>query len=276
LLQITICSIIIVRQEEYFVKRHILKIVRQKWYSVRRHILKAANSALRPFNARIAAIATTDIFDMSSAVQRILEHDMLIKSIIDIGASSGRWSIDAMRTFPRASFVAIEPLYERQGVLERLKQEHDNFDYVLCVAGDRDGGQAMLNVSDDLDGSTVDGSGGESINVPIRTIDAIVCEKNLEGPFLLKFDTHGYEIPILKGAIDTLTKTNIVVMEVYNFNITNNNLRFHEMCSHMERLGFRCYDIANPMLRPYDKAFFQMDILFCRNSSKMFSHTGYK
>jgi len=214
---------------------------------------------------------------MPTAIQRIAEHEIPIRSIIDIGASDGTWNLKTMSTFPRASFLAIEPLHERQDALQRVKQKHDNLDYVLCVAGDKDKGEATLIVSEDLDGSTVDGAqGGKPRIVPTRTIDSIVAEKALIGPFLLKFDTHGFEIPILAGAKDTLAKTNVIFMEVYNFNITQDASRFPEMCFHLERLGFRCYDIVGPSLRLYDKAFWQMDMLFTRSNSRIFSYSQYK
>ena len=242
---------------------------------MRKRIAHVVNSVLRRFGVRLVR-DNRDSFTMSSAIQRIVQHDIPIRSIIDIGASDGRWSIDTMRTFPRASCLAIEPLHERRDALETLKQQHDNFDYALCVAGDRNGEQITLNVSDDLDGSTVDGNHGKARSVPVRTVDAIVTGHSLEGPFLLKFDTHGYEIPILIGAKDTLAKTNVIVMEVYNFKITDDALRFHEMCSHMERLGFRCYDMADPMLRLHDKAFWQMDLVFARSDSGMFLYSQYR
>lgn len=246
---------------------------------MRRRIGQAANSLLAPLGVRIvrAKSDTLDVaFSMPSAIQRIAEHGIPITSIVDIGASDCKWSVDAMKTFPRAFFLAIEPLRERQDALETLKQKHANFDYVLCVAGDKDGEQVTLEVADDLDGSTVDGTGGIPRSVPVKTVDAIVLDKAPKGPFLLKLDTHGYEIPILSGAKDTLAKTNVVIMEVYNFKITDHALRFHEMCSHMERLGFRCYDIASPMLRLHDKAFWQMDVFFARSESGIFSYSQYR
>lgn len=241
---------------------------------MRKVILKLANSFLSPLGAKIIR-KTADEFDMSSAVQRIAEHGIPLKSVIDIGASNGKWSLETMKVFPRASYLAIEPLREREIALQDIRQNHSNFDYVLCVAGAVDGERATLNVADDLDGSTVNATGGEPREVLVRTLDAIVAEKKLESPYLLKFDTHGYEIPILNGAKQILAKTNVVIMEVYNFNITDNSARFHDMCSHMEKLGFRCYDIAGLMLRPYDKSFWQMDIFFCRSDSKIFSHSQY-
>ena len=238
--------------------------------------LKAANFLLMRYGAAIPQIKP-DSFSMQASVQRILEHELPIRSVIDIGASNGIWSMAAMKTFPHASFLAIEPLAEREKELENFKQSHRNFDYALCAAGNVDGQQVTLNITDDLDGSTINGkNGSRERKVPVKTIDAIVAEKKLSGPFLLKFDTHGYEVPILNGAKETLEKTNIIIMEVYNFKFTEHALKFHEMCCHLEKLGFSCYDIADPMLRLYDKAFWQMDLLFCRNNSAIFSYSQYK
>ncbi len=242
---------------------------------MKRTILRIVDSLLRPLGVKIVRSAQDD-FEMSAAIQRIRDHNIAIESVIDIGASDGTWSVGAMKFFPDASFVAIEPLRERELALEYLKRKNMNFDYVLCVAGDSNTNEVMLNVSDDLDGSTVDGTGGNLRLVPAKTIDVIVSEKQMEGPFLLKFDTHGYELPILVGARETLKNTNVIIMEVYNFKITDHAIRFHEMCSHMEKLGFRCYDIASPLLRAYDKSFWQMDIFFCRDDSDIFSYSRYR
>lgn len=233
------------------------------------------NCILRIFNTKLIRL-DNDIFDMCSAVKRIHNHAFKIDNIIDIGASNGTWSINAMNSFPSASYVAIEPLQEREEALRTLNHKYPNFDFELCVAGDSNGGEAILNITDDLDGSTINGSGDRKRHVPIKTIDAIVAERHLSGTFLLKFDTHGYELPILKGAIETLKKTSVIIMEAYNLKITADSLRFHEICSHMECLGFRCYDIADLMLREYDKSFWQMDLLFCRNDNAIFDYHHYK
>ena len=153
-------------------------------------ILKITNSLLRPFGAEIVK-NISDHLQMASAIQRIKEHDIRVKTIIDIGASDGKWSLAAMNFFPNASIVAVEPLQERLTALENLKQKYANFDYEICAAGESDVEQITLNVTEDLDGSTVNGTDGEPREVLAKTIDSIISEKKLEGPFLLKFDTHG-------------------------------------------------------------------------------------
>src|SRR2546430_15251650 len=98
-------------------------------------VLRVANSLLKPFGARIVKDISDD-FQMPSAVRRIIEHRIKFKSIIDIGASDGKWSLSMMGFFPSASFIAIEPLQERETALEYLKRKYANFDYELCVAGE--------------------------------------------------------------------------------------------------------------------------------------------
>lgn len=238
-------------------------------------IAKILNLILNPVGARIIS-NHADTFDMDASIKRIHNHGIKIDNVIDIGGSNGVWSIRAMEIFASATFIAIEPLVERKKSLTDLADRYPNFSFELCAAGATDGDKAVLNISDDLDGSTINGQGGESRQVPVKTIDTIVAERNLTGTFLLKFDTHGYELPILKGASLTLNKTSVIIMEAYNFKISENALRFHEMCAHMETLGFRCYDIADPMLRKYDKSFWQMDLFFCRTNEKIFEYPHYK
>ena len=84
---------------------------------MKRAILKLANSILRPYQAQIVKIAP-DPFTMTSAIERIRDHDISIDTVIDIGASDGTWSVNAIPFYPSASFLAIKPLQERMAALE--------------------------------------------------------------------------------------------------------------------------------------------------------------
>ena len=101
-------------------------------------------------------------------------------------------------------------------------------------------------------------------------------ELGLPGPYLLKFDTHGFELPILNGAARTLAETEVIVMECYNFRIGPHALTFDEMCRHLGERGFRCIDLVEPMHRPRDDSFWQMDLVFVRQTRPEFAYTGYR
>lgn len=244
---------------------------------MKQKIVRLVNQCLTPLQAKLVS-KRAGSFNMSEALQRVTHHQFPeIKTVIDIGASDGKWSLMAMKTFPRCQFLAIEPLQERQTSLENIKKKYPNFNYALCVAGNSDKETVYLNVSsDDLDGSTVNGLGGEKRAIPERTLDSLVEEKSVPGSYLLKFDTHGYELPILEGAKSVLEQTSIIIMEVYNFNFVEHALRFPEMCFYMQNLGFRCYDMADPMARKHDDSLWQMDFFFCRDNAPLFEYKSYQ
>lgn len=234
-------------------------------------LLRIANAALRPLGVQIYH----EGLDMESVIRRLAPRAGPIGTVIDIGASTGRWSAMAMRYFRRARFIGVDPLKEREPDLQRLKASHPNFDYVLCAAGEEDSAVIDLAVSSDLDGSTVGGSDGAVRKVPLHSVDAIVAMKNCTGPFMLKFDTHGFEVPILSGAKATLLQTKYIVMEVYNYRHIEGTLLFHEMCTLLDGMGFRCFNVVDLMQRPLDRSLWQMDFFFARKDDPVFQHDTY-
>lgn len=197
-------------------------------------------------------------------------------AIIDLGAAEGTWTIKAEKLWPSADFILFEPLEERQNDLNALSKRNPKIRPVFAAAGNKKGTVKFL-VSDDLDGSGIydaekDGGNRE---VSLTTIDDEMKRLNISGPFIIKFDTHGFEVPILDGAVETLKKTQLVIMECYGFRIAENCLLFPEMCLHMERLGFRLADIINVKRRPGDELFWQCDAFFMPVSNASFSKTSY-
>ena len=203
---------------------------------------------------------------MEAGLRRAGTRRPKIGTVIDVGAAAGKWTKLARPHFPEARFFLIEPLRERVPELEAL-----GVDFVSAVAG-AEPGETTLNVTDDLDGSGVaDAPGSASRTVAVTTIDREVSERKLTGPFFIKLDTHGYEVPILAGARATLAQTALLMTEVYNFQLTVGCLRFPQLCARMEELGFLPCDMIEPARRPDDLALWQMDIVFARADAPIFS-----
>jgi hypothetical protein len=108
-----------------------------------------------------------------------------------------------------------------------------------------------------------------------RLHDAQVAARDLRPPFLIKLDTHGFEMPILAGAEQTLEQTNVLVIEAYNFDIASSAVRFAELCARLEARGFRCVDLFDVMYRPADNALWQMDLIFIRADRPEFLSNAY-
>jgi FkbM family methyltransferase len=238
---------------------------------------KTANRVLHPFGYELRSRkAEGTQFTMEATLARATARGTRPGTIVDIGAAAGRWTQKCLRHFPDARYLLIEPLEERRAELEKLCARFPNVEFATAAAGEKPG-EAVLSVASDLDGSGIydNTSGANTRTVPVVSLDTELQKRALPGPYFLKFDTHGFELPILAGATATLRQTTMLLLEAYNFQLTANCLRFHELCTHMETLGFRCADLADPMLRPRDNLFWQVDLVFLPKDAPAFIANTY-
>jgi FkbM family methyltransferase len=211
-----------------------------------------------------------------AALDRILSRGMTIGTVVDIGASNGMWSESVMPYFPRAKYLLIEAQEVHAADLKRFAASHPNAEYVLKAAGEK-AGTIYFDGAEPFSGQAMTEPSREGlIEVPVCSIDEEIASRGLPGPYMLKFDVHGFELPILRGAKETLKNTALLVMECYNFEIAPECLLFHDMCRHLHQLGFRVADMSEPLWRPHDKMLWQMDIFFVRSDRPEFQHSSYK
>lgn len=240
--------------------------------SIKKNIMRSANRLLAPTGAQLYRAGA----DMEYALSWLAGRDHGIASILDLGAAKGDWSRQALALFPGARVVGVEPLAERKQLLEKLKAENSRFDYVSAVAGETDGELAQLAVTADLDGSSVHGTEGDVRSVPVHSVDGIAQSHGLTAPYFLKFDTHGFELPILKGAERVLAETRYIVMEAYNFRHTPETMLFHEMIAFMATKGFRVTHLVDVLNRPSDGAMWQIDLMFARDDDPVFTNDTFR
>jgi FkbM family methyltransferase len=212
---------------------------------------------------------------MARALQLVAERGHALGTVIDVGASNGSWSLLLMDHFPRSQYLLFEPQDAHVAALVQLARERPNVHTVKAAAGEAPG-EIHFNAADPFGGQASKTPYAEhDVTVPVATIDDEVHRRGLPGPYLLKLDTHGFEMPILRGAQRTLEQTEIIVMECYNFRIAPECLTFDEMCAHLRTLGFRCIDLADPLYRPGDQVLWQMDLVFARQTRPEFARASY-
>lgn len=207
---------------------------------------------------------------MDCALQGIKDRNYPIRSIIDVGASDGRWSSDAMHHLKDCQYFLIEAQPVHTNALEQFCKACNNSQYVIAAAGDRPG-QIYFDASHPMLGqASYTPFLHNNIIVPVTTIDLEIEKHQLPGPYLIKMDTHGFEVPILKGAEIVLTQTEVLIIECYNFKIAPDSLLFYEMCNYLGSLGFRCIDLVDPRHRVRDGVFWQADLVFVKADSPEF------
>jgi len=248
--------------------------------TIRSRISSIIRSELNRRGYEIVPIATTrtDInpFTMEEGLRRCARRGIPIETVIDIGASNGCWTRLCKQFFPYANYFLVEAQPCHEADLIKLRNELSGTDYVLAAAGNRNGA-IYFDISDPFGGLASEKPFEKDfMEVPVIRVDDEVAARSLPSPYLLKLDTHGFEIPILEGACKTLGDTNLLILEVYNFKISPEGLKFFEMCSYLEQRGFRPVEIVDLMLRKYDNVFWQMDIFFIRNDRKEFLYNAYQ
>ncbi len=221
-----------------------------------------------------------DLPSFPHALARLQQHDLGIRSIINIGAGSGGDTDFVQRAWPDARTLLIEMDAGFEADYVALKSKLPNLSWAICAAGPHDGVGRMQKSDLGGVGGAIDLDGGSEAGAPVqfKRIDTLVREHGLDGPFFLRFDTHGFELDVLAGAAETLANTALIMMEVYNFKLRftgGNNLTFDEMSLHMKSLGFRCVDICDPLYRPGDLALWQMHLFFIRADHPLWADASY-
>ena len=199
-----------------------------------------------------------------------------VGTVIDVGASNGSWTRLALKGWPNAQYLLVEAQREphEQGLIN-LASERPRVQYVIAAAGPQNG-TTYFDASDPFGGlASGTPTNGVCISVPMTALDDEIKNRGLQGPFLLKLDTHGFEVPILRGAARVLSESSLLVIESYNFDIAPECLRFPQFCAHLEILGFRCIDICDVLHRPGDGCLWQFDLFFAPMTRPEFMRNDY-
>ena len=106
---------------------------------------------------------------------------------------------------------------------------------------------------------------GVARTVKAVTIDKVVADEGLEGPYLLKVDVQGAELEALDGARRVLADTELVLLEVSLFEFLRGSPQFFDVVSYMNDRGFVVYDIYGETSRPLDGALGQCDLAFVKS-----------
>lgn len=223
---------------------------------------------------KLVALVKPAPVSLAAALSRCRRRIPQVGTLLDVGASNGSWSVFARRHFPEMDCFMIEAQKEHEPALLKLKRNCPSCDYLIAAAGDCDG-LVHFQEGDLFGGIATHSPAGHGYRqVPMVALDSVVKDRLFSPPFLLKLDTHGFEVPILEGAQDTLNRTVLLVVEVYNFQLTPQSLRFHEIIAYLESRGFRCVDICDPLFRK-DGVLWQMDLFFMRTDAEAFNLNSY-
>ena len=191
-------------------------------------------------------------------------------SVIDVGGFIGEWTRRTRAIWPEAKYLMIEPQPNKQERLRALCDDSVSLERALLG---REPSAAVRFHMDDFGNSSVLESVQNKCplaeSLPMKTLDSVVAERNMNGPILIKEDVQGFELEVLRGANETLRNTEVILLEVSTLPYNVGAPLFSDVVAFMADRRFLLYDVCHLHRRYTDQAVFQMDVLFAREDSAL-------
>lgn len=198
---------------------------------------------------------------LMKGVAAAIEHESILarsksKTIIDVGANRGQFSLAARNTLPHARIYAFEPLRNPIRKFDELFSGDSQVRLFPFALGSQSG-ETMMHVSRRDDSSSLLPIGEEQSRIfpktqeigvdiiQLKTLDEVLTGTNLKRPVLLKIDVQGYELEVLKGARELLKKIDIVYIECSFKELYINQPLITEVMQFLFENGFNLKGVYN-------------------------------
>lgn len=200
----------------------------------------------------------------------LCRHGFHARCVLDVGANHGHWTRAALRFFPEAEYVLIEPQGQLEAQVADLVAQGVRLRWITAGAGDRAGRLPLTLAPDDTSsnfGMTPEAAaahGYRQTTVEIRTIDEIIASLGAPPPDIVKIDAEGFDLKALAGASSLIGKTDIFFLEaaVCATGIENT---MAEVIGTMAKLGYRMIDITDLNRSPRHGVLWLCELAFMRN-----------
>lgn len=196
-----------------------------------------------------------------------LEKLPSLSTIIDIGVGD-EGSPFLYERFDDAFYISIDPVAEsEEAVNEHLSSDQNVF---IEKALGSSTGEIELEVSNKTSRTSLyertDYDSKSEITekrmIELDTLDRVISDHDIQSPSLLKIDTEGGELEVLKGGKKTLEKVDYVVLEMPLTKNFENSYTFSDAILFMKENGFEVFQI----LKAHNR---NSDVLFCKSDDTL-------
>lgn len=236
---------------------------------------------LEVFNTRGAlfALISWKVFSFASfkIVQRVKSLSINPRTVIDVGANIGQFTIACKKLFENPKIYPIEPDPRVAQVLKKNIGAIASQNVIVSAVGDYVG-IANFNLNRDSQVSSLLTLGQErlqsfpksyvmdKIEVPITTLDELFSGRNFVRPIMLKIDVQGSEDRVIEGARKLLKSIDWVLIETSFGELYEGEKDFIDMVKMMENYNFRFVRPLNFHTSPLTAEIIEMDALFENNN----------
>lgn len=188
-----------------------------------------------------------------------IEHHQLRGSgntILDIGAASGDTAVWFSEVFPTHQIQAFEPVLTSFEKAQKKAEKRKNI-LVHHLALTNENGETTIHVSDDTFSSSIIPINEKEVSAKDPALAAKVKTRysqqvkmqpldeipNIGEVLLMKIDTQGTELAVLKGAEQTLKRTRLILIEMNNHELYQGSAQYHQVDEFLRLHHFKLRDI---------------------------------
>ena len=187
--------------------------------------------------------------------------DLALKTVIDVGANKGQFSLFIRGLFPDAQIIAFEPIPTAANKACRLFRADPMFSLPTGSAPNRAGlalgessGRSILHLSQRADSSSLlpitdlqsrlfprtEKVG--TIEIEVARLSEVIDSASIKSPSLLKIDVQGSELSVLKGAGAVLTDFDYVYVECSRRTLYKGQALEDDVAGYLTAHGFTFVD----------------------------------
>lgn len=186
-------------------------------------------------------------------------------SILDIGANTGDWAKEAKSVWPEASIFCIEGCTACEPYLKAA-----GFPYRIALLGD-----SVREVDFYKATYSATGTGNSYMREKTEWFDNPDIEKRELVPLslifgndvtydLIKLDTQGSELDIIRGGMELCSRAKHILTEVAVSDYNEGAPLMPDVILFMNAIGFTKFQIVDDIVHPKTRELIQHDVLFTK------------
>ena len=197
---------------------------------------------------------------MLNTLEKLKNLGFYPTNILDIGAHKGTWTLEVLKVYPNSNYILFDAIQYPE--IEEVLNNNHNIQFYNELLGQteeeviwyqkKNSGDSIYKERTNIFLDCLE------IKKHIKVLDNIIPINTYD---LIKLDVQGSEIPILKGATETIQNTSFIILEIpfmgkYNTSVPT----FLEHIQYMDSINFILYDIIE--LHSVKNIIIQVDLIF--------------
>jgi FkbM family methyltransferase len=193
--------------------------------------------------------------------------------VLDVGANRGQFALFSRRTFPDCQIISFEPLSRPGSIFTRLFERDPKTKLVAAAIATKSGAITMHITEQDDSSSPLDldepqkeifgSSVVERRDVPCGPLKQFLAAGEFGAHTLLKIDTQGFELEVLRAAEDALGDIEAIYCEASFLRLYKEQPLASDVISYLNQKGFTLRGVYNLTVDKHVGPV-QADLLFLR------------